>query len=108
MLIAANRPSTSRPTTPIRRISRGSLSALAFSQSQRPDRQDPLAHLEPLISELADSLEVLAENFTRLDAINTELDDFNEAFAGFLYGLQMNAYAADFTEVSLLEQAWSN
>jgi DASH complex subunit DAM1 len=93
-----SRPSTARPTTPIRRISRGSLSALALSQSAATVH-DPLSHLEPVIREVADSLEILTENMASLCQINNDLDDFNEAFAGFLFGLKMNAYAVDFTEV---------
>jgi len=49
-------------------------------------------------TELADSFEVLAENFQLLNAVNDELDSFNTAFAAFLYGLKMNAYTTDFTD----------
>ena len=85
--------SASRPTTPIRRISRGSL-----SYSLQGGQQDPLDRLAPLFTELADSFEVLAENFQLLNAVNDELDSFNNSFAAYLYGLKMNAYTTDFTD----------
>lgn len=85
--------SASRPTTPIRRISRGSL-----SYSLQGGQQDPLDRLAPLFTELADSFEVLAENFQLMNAVNDELDSFNNSFAAYLYGLKMNAYTTDFTD----------
>lgn len=41
----------------------------------------------------------LAGNLEQLDGVNKGLDGFNEAFAGYLYGLRMNTYTADFDEV---------
>lgn len=84
----------SRPSTPIRRISRGSLRAFSLSQSQSQSQLsadapvDPLAHLKPLLQETADALDVLADNFTALNQVNDYLDGFNESFASFLYGLK--------------------
>jgi len=93
-----NRPSV-RPTTPLRqgRVSRGSLGALSASRARDEDAAG-LAYLTPLFCELADSIQDLRSNFESLDAINEGLDSFNEAFASYLYGLKMNAYAAEFQE----------
>lgn len=77
----------SRPSTPLRRISRGSLSALSLSQSHAA-AADPLAHLQPLLAEVGDAVDTLAENFAALNMVNASLDSFNENFASFLYGLK--------------------
>ena len=83
----------------MRRISRGSLAALSASQSHADSAADPLAHLEPLFTELADSFESLALNTAALNSIHANLNNFNEDFAAFLYGLKLNAYTTDFVEV---------
>lgn len=90
--------STRRPTTPLRRISASSLRSLSRSQSHAPSTQ-PLAHLAPLFAEFADAASDLAGNLQGLEALQQKLEGFNEAFAGYLYGIRMNAYAVDFPEV---------
>ena len=101
---------SSRPrprTTAIRRISRGSLSALSASRAgQQSDGHfyeghSPLAHLAPAFAELSEAVADLAANLKDLDEINDNLNAFNEGFAGFLYGLRMNAYTCAFPGVSL-------
>lgn len=99
---AAHAASAGPPTqTPLRRISRGSLSALSASRSRLAldDYSQPaLSHLAPVFAELSEAIEDLAVNFEGLDAINDGLDRFNEGFAGLLYGLRMNAYTSDILE----------
>lgn len=117
-------PSKHNTTTPLRRISRGSLSALSASRS-RPvyygggggtdgadedgeyyhyydhDHDEPvLPHLSGVFAELSEAFEDLAVNFEGLDAINEDLVRFNNAFSGLIYGVKMNAYTNDFPEVS--------
>lgn len=57
-----------------------------------------MAHLSPVFDELADSFDALAENMAALNMVASSLDDFNESFAAFLYGLRVNAYTTDFPE----------
>ncbi|GAA98515.1 uncharacterized protein L969DRAFT_18175 [Mixia osmundae IAM 14324] len=85
-----------RPTTPIRRISRGSLSALSASRSGANGA--PLAHLESVFGELRDAMEDYSSHMASLCEINNGLDRFNQAFAGYLYGLKMNAYTTEYSE----------
>ena len=98
---STSRPS-SRPTTPLRRLSASSLRSLSLSHSRsRPptSAEPPLDHLGHIFAELADAMSDLAGNLEQLDGVNKGLDGFNEAFAGYLYGLRMNTYTADFDEV---------
>lgn len=60
----------------------------------------PLIVLEPALSELADSVVDLESNFILLQELNESLARFNESFASFLYGMNMNAFCVDFDEVS--------
>ncbi|KAI5806225.1 DASH complex subunit Dam1-domain-containing protein [Geopyxis carbonaria] len=85
----------SRPTTPLRRSSRGSLRA---SSQTRPDDVFPLSTLEHQFAELSDSMATLETNFSELQVMNDSLSRFNESFASFLYGLNMNAFCVDFPE----------
>lgn len=97
---SASAPATAATTTPLRRISRGSLVALSASRTRETDLYGPtLGHLAPAFAELAEAVEDLAVNMEALDAINTSLDVFNEAFAGLLVGLRVNAYTSDFLQV---------
>ncbi|KAK9896433.1 hypothetical protein P389DRAFT_180216 [Cystobasidium minutum MCA 4210] len=90
-------------TTPLRRISRGSLVALSASRTREADLYGPtLGHLAPAFAELAETIEDLAVNLEALDAINQSLDDFNESFAGLLLGLRANAYTSEFPEAPTL------
>lgn len=99
-----NASSNKRPTTPLRRISASSLRSLSLSHSRsRPASSSelPLQHLSLLFEELSDAFADLAGNFEGLDGVNEGLDAFNEAFGGYLYGLRVNCYTADFDQVSI-------
>lgn len=56
--------------------------------------------LEPAFAELSDSMADLEANFMHLQLMHESLSRFNESFASFLYGLNMNAFCVDFPEVS--------
>lgn len=87
----------SRPTTPLRSSSRASIRDAhgASSGGSRPG----INSLEPQFAELADSMADLEENFAHLQLMHESLSRFNESFASFLYGLNMNAFCVDFPEV---------
>lgn len=91
----------SRPTTPLRRIEKGSLSHLSSSRS----RQDPfpLDSLAPAFAEMADALADVQQNFEHIQFIHSNLVRFSESFASFLYGLNMNAFCVDFPEAPIHE-----
>lgn len=94
------KPAHHPPTTPLRRISRGSLSALSASRSREvEDGAEPLEHLFHVFAELSEGFEDLAVNFEALNAVCESLDSFNEGFASFLYGLRVNAYTTEFVDV---------
>jgi len=95
----ASSTATTTPNTPLRRISRGSLAAMSASRGAEHSNGPALAVLAPAFAELADSVEDLAVNMEGMDAVCQSLADFNEAFAGFLLGLRMNAYTSDFHQV---------
>jgi DASH complex subunit DAM1 len=42
----------------------------------------------------------LEQNFLQIQLMHESLSRFSESFAGFLYGLNMNAFCVDFSEVS--------
>lgn len=42
----------------------------------------------------------LEQNFLQLQLMHESLARFSESFAGFLYGMNMNAFCVDFPEVS--------
>lgn len=90
-------PSTRRhgPTTPLRRVSRGS-----FSKDRQPNDPFPLDSLEPAFAELSDALTDLNANFEQLQEMHSSLARFSESFASFLYGLNMNAFCNEFPQVS--------
>lgn len=93
-----NMPS-SRPCTPLRPSSRTSL---RDSQTLNPDSGSstfPLEFLEPAFAELSDSMADLEANFMHLQLMHESLSRFNESFASFLYGMNMNAFCVDFPEV---------
>lgn len=94
------------PTTPLRRVSHGSLYALARSQSLRrstnagepyddsgydPTAPSDLAFLAPAVSELADEADALLVNARRAARAADALKQFNEGFAAYMYALEMNA-----------------
>ena len=101
----------SRPTTPLRPSSRTSFRASSSasnyhnynggSASLHGDAdatESPLDALEPQFAELADSMADLEANFMHLQLMHESLARFGESFAGFLYGLNMNAFVVDFPE----------
>ncbi|KAL9603671.1 MAG: hypothetical protein Q9219_000990 [cf. Caloplaca sp. 3 TL-2023] len=93
-----NRPA-SRPTTPLRPSSRTSLrESQTFAASGSTSSQFPLDSLEPAFAELSDSMADLEANFMHLQLMHESLSRFNENFASFLYGLNMNAFCVDFPE----------
>ena len=93
-----NHPSGRRhgPTTPLRRVSRGS-----FSKDRQPNDPFPLDSLEPAFAELSDALTDLNANFEQLQDMHTSLARFSESFASFLYGLNMNAFCNEFPQVGI-------
>lgn len=95
-------PNRSRPTTPLRPSSRSSLrSSHSRSNSHgRSTNDNPLEEFEPAFAELSDSMADLEANFMHLQLMHESLARFSENFAGFLYGLNMNAFCVDFPEVS--------
>ncbi|KAI5842704.1 DASH complex subunit Dam1-domain-containing protein [Tricharina praecox] len=82
----------SRPTTPLRR------SASRNSVRQVSGEAFPLNALEPQFQELSDSLVTLEANFRDFQVMHESISRFNESFAGFLYGLNVNAYCVEFPE----------
>jgi DASH complex subunit DAM1 len=99
------------PSTPLRRVSHGSLFALARSQSLRrsahgvddlrsddPTAPADLVFLAPALSELADEADALLANSKRSAHTADTLRRFNEGFAAYMYALDMNG----------LTTAWSN
>lgn len=96
-----NRP-TSRPTTPLRPNSRTSLRESQGFSASGAVFEFPLDSLEPAFAELSDSMADLEANFMHLQLMHESLSRFNESFASFLYGLNMNAFCVDFPEVCFL------
>ena len=93
-----NRPS-SRPTTPLRPSSRTSLREGQGYGAGSSSSEFPLETMEPAFAELSDSMADLEANFMHLQLMHESLSRFNESFASFLYGLNMNAFCVDFPEV---------
>lgn len=87
--------------TPLRRVSQGSLSALARSQSGALGSTG-LEFLTPAMGDLVDEMEGLVANYEALDRLSKSLDTFNEAFASYLYVMKMNTLCVEWTEASLL------
>jgi DASH complex subunit DAM1 len=83
------------PTTPLRRVSRGS-----FSKDRQPNDPFPLDSLEPAFAELSDAMTDLNANFEQLQDMHSSLARFSESFASFLYGLNMNAFCNEFPQVA--------
>ncbi|KAG0132925.1 DASH complex subunit Dam1-domain-containing protein, partial [Tuber indicum] len=87
----------SRPHTPLRRSSRGSLAGKTV------DDAFPLNALEPAFAELSDAVTTLEVNMADMQIMHDSLSRFSESFASFLYGLNMNAFCVDFTEAPVQE-----
>ncbi|CEN59639.1 Putative DASH complex component Dam1 [Aspergillus calidoustus] len=99
------RPS-SRPTTPLRPSSRSSVrEAHGYGRSigSAGYNQPAINALEPQFAELADSMADLEANFMHLQLMHESLTRFTESFAGFLYGMNMNAFCVDFPEAPIAE-----
>lgn len=103
---------TSRPTTPLRRVERGSLSALGNSRGAGDDAETgapssgdtfPLNALDIAFADLADSLADLQANMQQICDLGDEVSRFDESFASFLYGLNVNAFCVDFPEAPVAE-----
>jgi len=89
----------SRPTTPLRPVSRTSLRASTTTPtSSHTPSSFPLETLEPAFAELSDSLADLEANMLHLQILHESIARFNENFASFLYGLNMSAFCVDFPE----------
>lgn len=93
--------SLSRPTTPLRSASRNSIRSADYSSSYNAAGlpQPAINVLEPQFAELADSITDLEANFMHLQLMHESLSTFNDCFASFLYGLNMNAFCVNFPEV---------
>lgn len=92
--------SSSRPHTPIRRISRGSIGASpggtsGISASSLPPS---LAHLDQALGLLGDETITLEANLAAWQSVGESLSVFGESFASFLYGMRMNAFTVDWAE----------
>lgn len=87
----------SRPTTPLRPSSRTSLRN--SQQASTSAQFDPISALEGQFAEFSDAMADLEANFMHLQLMHESLSRFSESFAAFLYGLNMNAFCIDFTEV---------
>ncbi|WVO13850.1 hypothetical protein L204_101473 [Cryptococcus depauperatus] len=83
---------------PLRRISTGSLSSLARSTDRSATSASGLEFLAPALTDLADEAATLASNTSQLTALHDALGTFNEAFAGYLYALKMNAFCVEWPE----------
>ena len=92
-----NRPS-SRPNTPLRPSSRSSLRD-SQGHGASGSSEFPLDSLQGAFGDFADSMADLEANFMHLQMMHESLSRFNESFASFLYGINMNAFCVDFHEV---------
>ncbi|WVQ75002.1 hypothetical protein IAR50_004610 [Cryptococcus sp. DSM 104548] len=91
-------PSSTTPHHPLRRISTGSLSSLARSTDRAASSPSGLDFLLPALTDLSDEAATLATNTSQMTALHDALGTFNEAFAGYLYTLKMNAFCVEWPE----------
>ena len=98
---ASRNKAPSRPSTPLRSSSRTSLRDSRTFTPETGSSTSPLESLEPAFAELADSMADLEANFMHLQLMHESLSRFNESFASFLYGMNMNAFCVDFPEVCI-------
>ncbi|KAK5013035.1 DASH complex subunit dam1, partial [Cryomyces antarcticus] len=103
-----NAPPPPHPTTPLRPPSRTSLRESSHKHTSNQQfgssaTSHPLDALEPAFAELSDSMADLEANFMHLQLLHESLSRFSENFAGFLYGLNMNAFCVDFPEAPVAE-----
>ena len=90
-------PMATHHTTPLRRISHGSLSQSAQASTSSPTQLDFLA--QPL-ADLVDEIDALHQNLININQLSDSLGAFNEGFATFLYGMRMNAFSVEWPQVS--------
>ncbi|KAG8766364.1 hypothetical protein FRC12_006924, partial [Ceratobasidium sp. 428] len=83
--------------TPLRRVSHGSLSALARSTGT-DNGPTGLDFLEPAFAEFADEAATMHRNMERMGDLYDTLETFNESFCSFLYALNMNAYTVEWPQ----------
>ncbi|KAL8675421.1 MAG: hypothetical protein Q9168_000252 [Polycauliona sp. 1 TL-2023] len=94
----------SRPTTPLRPSSRTSLrESQTFTPGGGASSAFSLDSIEPAFAEFSDSMADLEANLMHLQLMHESLSRFNENFASFLYGLNMNAFCVDFPEAPIPE-----
>lgn len=97
----------SRSQTPLRPSSRSSLRE-SSQRAQGPyNTATPLEQLEPAFADLSDAMADLEGNMMHLQLMHESLARFSESFAGFLYGMNMNAFCVDFPEVRYISGARS-
>jgi DASH complex subunit Dam1 len=89
------------PRTPLRRISRGSLSALSRSASHAHSHPSDLGVPNVAFEQLADELEHLVVNVEGLKDLDQSLGDFIEGFSSFLWSMKMNAFLTEWHQVRL-------
>ena len=99
---ASHNKAPSRPSTPLRPSSRTSLRDSRTFTPETGSSTSPLKSFEPAFAELADSMADLEANFMHLQLMHESLSRFNESFASFLYGMNMNAFCVDFPEVCVV------
>ncbi|KAH7401497.1 DASH complex subunit Dam1-domain-containing protein [Pyrenochaeta sp. MPI-SDFR-AT-0127] len=94
--------SRSRPVTPLRASSRSSLRDSAQrGRGASAAGGNALEGLQDGFAELSDAMADLEQNFMALQLMHESLARFSESFAGFLYGMNMNAFCVDFPEVCM-------
>lgn len=95
----------SRPTTPLRRRSESRLTEALQGQHYALDATRlPLdTVLSPALEELNDGLADLEQNLQHLQLMHESVTSFNESFAAFLYGIEMNAWCVEFPEAPTSE-----
>lgn len=91
----------SRPTTPLRPSSRSSLRDSVQRGRGAASSSNALEGLQDGFAELSDAMADLEQNFMQLQLMHESLARFSESFAGFLYGMNMNAFCVDFPEVCM-------
>jgi DASH complex subunit DAM1 len=97
---ARSKSPRSRPTTPLRPSSRSSFrESVSRGKGPYTSSANPLEDLQDQFAELSDAMADLEQNFVALQVMHESLSRFSESFAGFLYGMNMNAFCVDFPEV---------
>lgn len=92
----------SKPSTPHRLSSASSVLTPTSPRIHFPVDAENLpldaAFSSEVWTELSDSLSTLDTNMQNVTGIHESLSNFNESFASFLFGLQMNAWCVEFPE----------